>query len=106
GPQNVGETTFKLCQRIGFFIGGNNLQIARDIFKKAKNCYNTRSKIVHGRWKDDPAIDGVMADTEAIAPTALRHILDDQGLLKVFVSNQRDGFLEDLVFSRPRSAPD
>ena len=102
GPNDPGETTFKLCQRIGFFLGGDNLEIARDIFKKAKTCYGMRSRIVHGRWKDDPNIAGVMADTEAIARTALRHVLEHPNLLQVFMSKDRDGFLDELVFSRPR----
>lgn len=96
GPNDSGETAFKLCLRIGFFLGGDNHQIARDIFKMAKTCYGMRSKIIHGRWKDDPKIDGVMADTEAIARTALRRVIENPDMLRVFMSKDRDGFLRTL----------
>ena len=64
-----------------------------------------RSKIVHGRWKDDPKIEAVMADTEAIARTALRHIIENPNMLTIFMGKDRDGFLEDLVLSHPLNSP-
>jgi hypothetical protein len=104
GPNDIGETTYKLCQRIAFFIA-KTPEDTRQLFKKAKTCYNTRSKIVHGRWKDDPKFDRVMADTEAITRTSLRLLLESPEMLKTFVSNHRDGFLEDWVFSRSPAPP-
>jgi hypothetical protein len=104
GTDDTGETTYKLCQRIAFFLA-DSPDVARDLFKKTKTCYNTRSKIIHGRWKDDPKIEVVMADTEAIARTALRHLLDNPDMLKTFISKKRDKFLEDWVFSRSMDPP-
>jgi hypothetical protein len=100
---NSGEISYKLCQRIAFFLA-DTPEVARELFRKAKTCYNTRSKIIHGRWKDDPKIDIVMADTEAIARTVMRRLLDNPQMLKTFISKQRDRFLEDWVFSRDTSA--
>ena len=104
GPDDAGETTYKLCQRIAFFLA-DCPDVARDPYRKAKICYNTRSKIIHGRWKDDPKIDIVMADTEAIVRTALRRVVEDPEVLNTFVSKQRDKFLEDFVFSRFSDPP-
>jgi hypothetical protein len=42
GPDSAGETTYKLSQRIGFFLG-DTPEVARELYRKAKNCYDTRS---------------------------------------------------------------
>jgi hypothetical protein len=99
-----GEIGFKLSQRIAFFLA-DSPDVARDLFRKAKKCYNTRSKIVHGRWDNDPKIDAVMADTEAIARTVLRDLLTNPDMLKTFLSKHRDAFLEDWIFSRSTDPP-
>jgi len=104
GAEDGGEITYKLAQRIAFFLA-NTSEDARSLFKKAKFCYAMRSKIVHGRVIDDPKIDECTADTEAIARTVFRHLLDKPELLKTFVSNQRDSFLEEWVFSRSTDPP-
>ena len=64
-----------------------------------------RSTIIHGRWKNDPKIDEVMYDTEAIVRTALRRLMDDPQMVKTFVSKHRNEFLEDWVFSRSTDPP-
>lgn len=46
-----------------------------------------------------------MADTEAIARTALRLLLDNPDMLRTFISKHRDRFLEDWVFSRSTNPP-
>lgn len=99
-----GEITYKLSQRIAFFIA-EKPEDARDIFRKAKKCYSTRSRIAHGRWGSDPEIDARMAETEAIFRTAVRHLLDSPDLLKTFVSKERNTFLDDWVFSRSTDPP-
>jgi hypothetical protein len=104
GANESGEIACKLSQRIAFFLAGNPKD-ARDLFRMAKRCYNTRSKIVHGRWDNDPKIDAVMYDTEAIVRTVLRDLLTKPDMLKTFLSKQRDQFLEDWVFSRSTDPP-
>lgn len=101
---NSGEIGYKLAQLVAFFIA-EKPEDARDIFHKAKKCYGIRSKIVHGKWKNEPDIDACMADTEGILRTAIRHLLDSPDVLKTFTSKQRDRFLEDWVFSRSTDPP-
>ena len=102
GAEDGSEVTHKLSQRIALFLA-DSPQVARDLFRKTKTCYRTRSKIIHGRWEHDPGIDAVMADTETIIRTVLRHLLGYPELLKTFMSNGRDRFLEDLAFSNATS---
>ncbi len=105
GPDgNTGEITYKLAQRAGFFVS-NNPQTAREIFSKAKNCYGVRSKIVHGRWKYDPSIDLAMTDTEMIVRSTCTRLLGDPRMLDTFMSQKRDVFLEEWVFSRSTEPP-
>jgi hypothetical protein len=104
GSDDTNEIGYKLAQRIAFFVA-DNPQDARDIFRKVKTCYKMRSTIIHGRWKDDPKIDAVMADTETIIRTVFRLLLDNPALLKTFLSSQRNDFLEDWVFSRYTDPP-
>jgi hypothetical protein len=104
GPDdNSGEITYKLSQRIAFFIS-DTTDAARGTFRKAQHCYRMRSRIVHGRWDGDPKMDAVMADTEDIVRSVFLRLLNEPELLLTFISKQRDKFLEDLVFSRGRSA--
>jgi len=101
---NSGEISFRVAQRVAFFLA-TNPEEARDLFRKTKKCYGVRSKIVHGRWENDPEIDARMEDTEGILRTAFRHLLDSPDLLKTFISKHRDKFLEDWVFSRSTDPP-
>lgn len=99
-----GEIGYKLAQRISFFLA-DTPETARDLFKVVKTCYGMRSKIIHGRWKDDPNIDKVMADTEAVVRTVVRRPMDNPEMVKTFLSKQRDKFLEEWVFSRYLDPP-
>ncbi len=104
GADDANEIGYKLAQRISFFLA-DTPEVARDLFRKVKTCYKMRSTIMHGRWKEDPKIDDVMADTEAIIRTALRDLFADPELVKTFISKQRDKFLEEWVFSRKTDPP-
>jgi len=64
-----------------------------------------RSIIIHGRWKDDPKIEAVMADTEAIVRTVFRRLLENAEMLRTLISKHRNEFLEDWVFSRNTDSP-
>jgi hypothetical protein len=105
GPEdNTGEITYKLSQRIAFFLS-DTPEGARDIFRKSKACYGARSQIVHGRWEDSPKMDVLMGDTENIVRSVMLRMMNDAEMLKTFLSKQRDKFLEDWVFSRDTSVP-
>lgn len=101
GPS--GEIIHKLAERIAFFLG-DSPEVARELYQKAKKSYENRSKIVHGRFNNDSDIDGLLGDTEAILRTSFRRLLDAPGLLRTFISNQRNSYLRDLVFSRTFTA--
>jgi hypothetical protein len=100
GDEDGGEIIHKIAERIALFLASTPTE-ARQLFHKAKNSYSMRSKIVHGRYYDDPKINQLMADTEAIIRDAFRHLLHNPELLKTFTSKKsRNEYLGDLIFSR------
>lgn len=106
GPEgNTGELRYRLSHRIAFFLSDEPAK-TRDIPQRVKACYDTRSKIVHGRWNNDPEIDDIIRDTENVIRQALNKILDEPRLLNIFVSKGRDEFLDNLVFLRGLSSRD
>ena len=93
------KVTERLCGRISYFLAGN-AQDQQKLYDMADACYDTRSKIIHGRWDEGPELESRMADTEAIVRTAVRHILEKPGMLDAFISLKRDDFLEAWVQSK------
>jgi hypothetical protein len=91
--------TKRLWQRIAVFIADNK-DDAKSIYDKAQRCYKMRSTIVHGRWENDPALDDVMYDTEAIWRTGLRLLMDRPDVLAKFNSADRDQYLKQLRAER------
>lgn len=104
GSDDTNEIAYKLAQRISFFLA-DSPEVAQELFRKVKNCYKMRSTIIHGRWKNDPKIDAVMADTESIVGTVVRQLAQEPAMLKTFISKHRNEFLEDWVFSRHTDPP-
>jgi hypothetical protein len=99
GSDEPGEITYKLAQRIAFFIS-NSPESATATFQDVKGCYRTRSKIVHGTWEDDLTFETHMGQTEDFARQACLRLLDDQPLIQTFLQKKgRDRFLEEFVFS-------
>ena len=97
--------TKRLRDRISYFLA-DNAQDQRNLFKKVGDCYETRSKIIHGRWDEGPEIESRMADTENIARTVVRHILETPGMLGAFISLKRNGFLEEWAKSKSFVPPE
>ncbi len=91
--------TTRLCQRVAFFIADNQDDV-RSIYDKAQRCYKMRSTIIHGRWENDPAIEDVMYDTEAIWRTGLRLLMDRPDVLAKFLGSERDQYLKELRSQR------
>ena len=85
----------RVRERISVFLA-TDTKTQQELVEKIKRCYKTRSEIVHGRWEEGPELDDRMADTEAIVRTAVRYIMEKPGILEVFVSDQRDSWLEQL----------
>ena len=97
GPEDGREITYRLSQRLGFFLGASRVE-ARELFEKAKAGYGFRSKIVHGQWKEDVNGTKRMADAERLFRLALVRILEDHALVKIFSTKARESFLDNLVF--------
>ena len=71
--------TFRLSLRIAFFLEENPAQ-AKNLFAIAKKGYGFRSKIVHGRWKDDPESTTRMTEVEVLLRRTFGRILEDETL--------------------------
>ena len=97
GPEDAREITYRLSQRLGFFLGRDRSE-ARDLFTTSKNGYAFRSKIVHGRWRDDVAATTRMAETETILRRSMVRVLESPKFIDVFSGKQREAFLDDLIF--------
>jgi hypothetical protein len=98
GPEDGREITYRLSQRIGFFLGCDRSE-ARELFTTAKRGYGFRSRIVHGHWKMDPEGEARMAEVEQFLRRSFNRILGDIGLVKIFAERARERFLDDLVFN-------
>jgi hypothetical protein len=98
GPEDAREITHGLSQRIGFFLGENK-KTARELFARARKGYTFRSKVVHGRWKENPETELLMADAETSTRRSLLRILQDAEVRKTFLEKNRETYLDDLVFS-------
>src|SRR4051794_18529775 len=87
------------------FSFAGNAQTQHDLFDKANACYDARSRILHGRWQPGDEINQPRADTEGIAGTVVRHLLERQGMMEAFVSLKRDDFLDDREQSKAFTPP-
>jgi len=101
GPDDPKEITYRMSQRIAFFLAENRAE-ARNVFELAKKGYKWRSKIVHGRSLDSlDAQDSeqMLFAAEDLIRRSLNQILDDTKLIKKFNSHNRESYLDNLVFS-------
>ena len=101
GPSSASETTFRLSQRLAFFVSKDRAG-AGDLYRRAKSAYALRSRIVHGfqidRLKGD-AKDALLVDSETWIRVALQKIILDGDLRRTFETDKRrEEFLETLVF--------
>ncbi|MBI2815574.1 MAG: hypothetical protein HYX72_01410 [Acidobacteria bacterium] len=97
GPEDAREITYRLSQRVGFFLGQNRTE-ARQLFESSKAGYGFRSKIVHGRWSDNTDGERKMLETEQLLRRALIRILQDQDLVKKFSGKDRERFCDAVIF--------
>ena len=105
GRDTVGnQLTRTLARRIAFFLAPDHKD-AQNIHDMVIRCYEMRCRIVHGRWDNDPLLEGVMYETEAILRTAIRRIAADPKLITKFASPRRDAFLSKLVHQRGKTMP-
>jgi len=97
GPDDAREMTFRLSQRMALFLAKDRAE-AKDLFATAKHGYGFRSKIVHGRWKEEP--DGLarMAEAEGLVRRSFLRILLEQPFTEAFAGRGREAFLDNLAF--------
>jgi hypothetical protein len=98
GPDDGRELSFRLAQRIGFFRGKDK-QEGRAVFETARDGYNLRSKLAHGRWKYDVKTTQLMALSEDLIRRAFIRILENPELLETFAGKKREEYLDSLVYS-------
>lgn len=103
GPEDAREITYRLSQRVAFFLSKDRNE-AKQLFATTKNGYGFRSKIVHGRWKEDRNSEQHMAEAESVVRRSLVRILEDPELTKTFSERRRESFLDDLVFKNGGAA--
>jgi hypothetical protein len=105
GPEgSTGEIAYRLGQRIAFFIG-ETPEDARTMFKLVKECYDMRSKILHGRWNNTKEIGDASKHTEDITHRVIKGLFRTPEMTRTFCSKHRDMFLQDWVFSRGTEPP-
>ena len=105
GPEDAREMTFRLSQRVSLFLAENPSE-ARDLFARAKTGYAFRSKVAHGRWKENPDGLALMAEVETFVRRSLVGLLQDPELTKTFLGKDREAYLDDLVFSTWANEPE
>lgn len=99
GSQGV-ELSLRLRLRIALFLGISEAD-ARELFRKVKSGYETRSRLVHGAWPSmkEPEQLELLRISEALIRRSLVKILRDTELASVFSSQRREEYLEDLPFT-------
>lgn len=100
GPESPNETTYRLAQRIGLFVG-DEPDDRRRLFDEAKQAYSWRSKIVHGlrlsKLTPEKAAE-LTTITEHLIRIALVRVLLTPEYVRQFDGKGRDKFLDGLIF--------
>ena len=100
GPTDPREITYRLSQRVAFFLGQNRDEIEQ-LFNNTKALYSLRSKTVHGarlsKLPEDRSAQ-VLYDVEKLARKSISKILLDDRLIKKFDGKKRDEFLDNRMF--------
>ncbi len=101
GPKDPKETTYRLSQRIAFFLSSSRKE-AKELFKTAHSGYAWRSRVVHGmhlKKLSEESSQGLIYTSEDFVRKALNRILRDNELVSVFSSTRREQYLDDLTFT-------
>jgi hypothetical protein len=99
GPTDARETTFRLCQRIALFISGRG-EAAVELFGRVNESYRWRSKAVHGlklqKLAGGKSVE-LLEEAEVLVQVALKKILADDSLTRMFDSKAREEYLDNLA---------
>jgi len=102
GPETPHETTFRLSQRMAFFLEKEGSK-AREVFVRIKKIYDWRSRIVHGLRLSNlkgEASESLLVELEELVRRSLVAILDNETMVKTFDGRGREQFLDSLAFTR------
>jgi hypothetical protein len=99
GPEDSREITFRMSLRIAFFLATSPVE-ARTLFIAAKKGYTFRSKVAHGRWKENPEAIALVAELESFVRRSMVRILQEPEFMKMFLSGDREHYLDSLAFSQ------
>jgi hypothetical protein len=101
GPEDGREITYRLSQRVAFFLVGKGAEASK-AFESIKKGYEWRSRVVHGMrlGKLKPELsERIMHESEALVRDSLKRILADSRLIKQFNGRTRENYLDGLPFS-------
>jgi hypothetical protein len=102
GPADAREILFRISQRIALFLEADS-EKARILFRRVREAYNLRSKIVHGLRLEKMKVEdarSLLEDVETWIRETLKRILPSPTLTDVFTGGKREEYLDELVFSR------
>ena len=100
GPEAPQETTFRLSQRMAFFLEKEGSK-AREVYARIKNSYEWRSKIVHGLRLSSlqgEKSNSLLVELEEFVRRSLVAILENESLSKTFDGGRREEYLDSLAF--------
>jgi hypothetical protein len=100
GPETPHETTFRLSQRMAFFLEKERSK-AREVYGRIKKSYEWRSRIVHGlrlsSLKGEKS-DSLLVELEELVRRSLVEILMSETMVKTFDGGRREEYLDSLAF--------
>ena len=97
GPEDGHEITYRLSQRIAFFLEEDREE-ARRLFSEAKKAYGFRSKVAHGTWEKNKESTQLTAVTESLIRRSVLRLLTDRKCAESFRIG-REAYLDGLPFS-------
>jgi len=101
GPISPQEISYRLSQRVAFFLGSNKSSEARKIFEIAKNGYGWRSKVVHGSRLSKLTTEvskTISYEAETLLRKTFLRILEDPEMISKFDGADREEHLDSLIF--------
>lgn len=84
------ETTYRLANRMAWFLNGTNSLVRVTIFDKVKKAYRIRSKVVHGQKFVESEELPLINELHSIARDIILTIFLHKRLLKMFSENDEN----------------
>jgi hypothetical protein len=100
GPETPQETTFRLSQRMAFFLEKEGSK-AREVYTRIKKSYEWRSNIVHGLRLSNlqrEKSNSLLVELEELVRRSLVGILASENSTEIFDGGRREEYLDSLAF--------